>query len=52
MPCSGCSAVHGVNPNYKKCVSFAQLAGKKSPNKQNQEQEYFERNLELSIIIP
>ena len=36
----------------KKCVSLGQPAGKKSPNNPNHEQGHFERNLELSIIIP
>ena len=49
MPCSGCSALHGVNPNLKKCVSFGQLAGKKDPKMWKHEQGHFERNLNLQF---
>ena len=49
MPYNGCSALHRVNPNFKKCVSLGQLAGKKSPNMPNQEQEHFGRSLSLQF---
>ena len=51
MPCSGCSVLHEVSPNFKKFVSFGQLAGEKSHNTPNHEQGYFERNLSLQLHI-
>ena len=51
MPCSGCSALHGVNLNLKKCVSLGQVAGKKGPNTPNHEQRHFERNLRLQFHV-
>ena len=48
-PGSGCSDLHGVNPNFKKCVSFRQLAEKKGPKMPNHGQGHFERNLSLQF---
>ena len=48
---SGCSTLHVVNPNLKKCVSLWQLSGKKGPNTPNQEQGHFERNLNLQFHV-
>ena len=53
MPCIGCSALHGVNPNYFpiKCISFGQPAGQKDPKMPNHEQGHFERNLSLQFHL-
>ena len=51
MPYSGSSAMHGVNPNLKKCFSLEKLAGKKSLNMPYHEQGHFGRNLSLQFHI-
>ena len=49
MPSSGCSALHGLNPCLKKCVSLGQLTWKKSTKMPNHEHGHFERNLSLQF---
>ena len=51
MPCSVCSALHGVNPSLKRCVSLGQVAEEKGPNMPNHEQGQVERNAILQFHI-
>ena len=51
MPYSGYSALHEVNPNFKKFVSLGQLAGKKGSNTPNHEQGHFKRDLSLQFYV-
>ena len=53
MPCSGCSALHGVNSNFLKNNGFDSFHEKTSPSPQNKAMVWSKsgRSISLNIVI-